>query len=94
MPILASKSRPRECSFTMIISAWWLWTSDKFSEQKFEKILRNIARSRETPKHLRSPQTQSIVTAMKNVRIIKLFASDAVWWQEDEYVQQQHHINH
>ena len=57
MPILASKIRPCECSFTMIISAWWLWTSGKFSEQKFEKIHRNIARSREplnmcgVPKH-------------------------------------------
>ena len=40
--------------FTMIISAWWLQTSSKFSGQEFEEIHRNIGSS-ETPKQVRIP---------------------------------------
>ena len=40
--------------FTMIISAWWLRTSSKFSGQEFEEIHRNIG-SPETPKQVRIP---------------------------------------
>ena len=42
----------------MIISAWWLRTSSKFSGQEFEEIHRNIGSS-ETPKQVRITQSRS-----------------------------------
>ena len=46
--------RPWIRRFTMIISAWWLQTSSKFSGQEFGEIHRNIGLS-ETPKQVRIP---------------------------------------
>ena len=46
--------RPWIKRFTMIIFAWWIRTSSKFSGQEFEEILRNIESS-ETPKQVRIP---------------------------------------
>ena len=40
--ILVTLLRPWIRRFTMIISAWWLWTGSKFSGQEFEEIHRNI----------------------------------------------------
>ena len=78
----------------------WLFLLDGF-EQAVNSVDKNLKKSTGTLLDHRKPlnmcgflQTQSIVTAMKNVRLIELLASDAVRWQEDEYVQQQYHINH
>ena len=54
--------------FTMIISAWWLRTSSKFSGQEFEEIHKNLG-SLETP---------------KQVRIVQQLAPGAVGWREDK----------
>ena len=51
---LVTLLRPWIRRFTMIISAWWLRTSSKFSGQEFEEIHRNIGSS-ETPKLVRIP---------------------------------------
>ena len=57
---LVTLLRPWIRRFTMIISAWWLRTSSKFSGQEFEAIHslihRNIGSS-ETPKQVRIPPT-------------------------------------
>ena len=42
--------------FTMMISAWWLRTSNNFSGQEFEKMHRNFG-SPVTPKQLQIPPT-------------------------------------
>ena len=82
----------------MIISAWCLQTSSKFSGQEFKKIgsmkfkkkfqkkiiQRNIE-SMETSKQVRI----SLVNATKSVRVVQQFASDDVRGQENKYEQQQ-----
>ena len=57
-------------SFTMIISAWWLQTSCKFTGQQFEEIVKNIG-SLETPKAGANFFILEVVIAMKSVRIIQ-----------------------
>ena len=50
--------RPWVRRLTMIISAWWLRTSIKFSGEEFEEIHKDIG-SLETPKQVRiSPTTK------------------------------------
>ena len=51
---LVTLLRPWIRRFTMIISAWWLQTSSKFSGQEFQEIHKNIGSS-ETPKQVRIP---------------------------------------
>ena len=48
-PTLVTLLRPWIRRFTMIISAWWLQTTSKFSGKKFEEFNKNIE-SLETPK--------------------------------------------
>ena len=74
--------------FTMIISAWYVRTSSKFSGQKFEEIHRNV-RSSETPMHMRIPPiTKQSMQWKARGSSNKLAASDAVRWQEDKYALQ------
>ena len=65
--------------FTMIISAWWIRTSSKFSEQEFEEILRNIGLL-ETFKKVRGRDSSDheVVIAIKSARNDQYLASDAV----------------
>ena len=71
----------------MIISAWRLQTSSKFSGQEFKEI------HRKTPKQMRIPPTRKyVVNGTKSARIVQYLASDAVRWQENKYALQQQYI--
>ena len=74
---LVALLRPWMRRFTMIISAWWLRTSSKFSCQEFEEIHRNIG-SLETSKLVRIPTKYEVVIAKKSAPIVEYLASDAV----------------
>ena len=80
--------RPRIRRFTMIISAWWLLTSSKFSGQEFEEIHRNIGSS-ETPKQVRIPPITKYSLKWKVCGSSNKLGSHAVRWQEDKYALQQ-----
>ena len=51
----------------MIISAWWLRTSSKFSGQEFEEIHRNIGKIRWSPKKKVSTEIKSDFSAENQV---------------------------
>ena len=71
--------------FTIIISAWWIRTSRKFSGLEFEEVHKKIGSSWAGA----DSSNHAVVIAMKSVRIVQQLASDTVRLQEDKYGQQQ-----
>ena len=83
--------RPWKKRFTMIIIfAWWLRISSKFSGPEFEKISGTLDRWKLLSR-CRFPHHE-VAIAVKSLRIVQYLASDAVRRQEDKFAQQQQHL--